>query len=140
MAFLTVSPCVLFGYHHGNRSRRRPQYSKVFIPYLFAESRRGDKFPVTEIPDVGKLDIMVCADAAVPEVARDLASDGAGVILNVLCQGLVIGGPRHRSPLIQLRAAENQCHLVAANRASREGTENSMVCDPERRILELKAL
>ena len=112
----------------------------MFIPYPSAASRRGDKFPVSEILDVGKLDIMVCADAAIPEVARNLAFDGAGVILNVRCQGIFIGGLRRRSPLIQLQAAENQYHLVAVNRASPEGTGNSMVCDPERRILELKAL
>ena len=42
---------------------------------------------------------MICADAAIPEVARNLAFNGAEIILNPLCQGIFMGGLRHRVPV-----------------------------------------
>ncbi len=112
------------------------RYSKIFIPFPFEASKRGDEFPVYEIPGVGKIGIMICADAAIPEVARNLAFNGAEVILNPLCQGIFIGGLRHRVPLTQVRAMENQCYVVAVNQASPEGMGHSVTCDPEGRIME----
>ena len=112
------------------------RYAKVFIPHPFEESERGDAFPVCNIPGVGKVGIMICADAAIPEVARNLAFNGAEIILNPLCQGIFIGGLRHRLPVAQVRAMENQCYLVAVNQAAPEGMGHSAVCDPEGRILE----
>jgi formamidase len=112
------------------------KYNKMFIPYPFEASDRGGEFPVYEIPGVGKIGIMICADAAIPEVARNLAFNGAEIILNPLCQGIFIGGLRHRVPLGQVRAMENQCYLVSVNQATPEGMGHSTVCDPEGRILE----
>jgi predicted amidohydrolase len=112
------------------------KYSKVFVPYPFDPSLRGSDFPVYEIPGVGKIGIMICADHAVPEVARNLAFNGAEVILNPICQGIFIGGLRHRVPLTQVRATENQCYVVAVNQAAPPGMGHSLVCDPEGRILE----
>ena len=94
--------------HVPSRSRLRARscfgYSKVFVPYPFDQSLRGNDFPVYEIPGVGKIGIMICADHAVPEVARNLAFNGAEIILNPTCQGIFIGGLRHRVPLTQIRA------------------------------------
>lgn len=112
------------------------KYSKVFVPYPFDPSLRGNDFPVYEIPGVGKVGIMICADHAVPEVARNLAFNGAEVILNPICQGIFIGGLRHLVPLSQVRATENQCYVVAVNQAAPPGMGHSLVCDPEGRILE----
>jgi predicted amidohydrolase len=112
------------------------KYSKIFIPYPFEMSKRGDEFPVYEIPGLGKVGVMICADAAIPEVARNLAFNGAEIILNPLCQGIFIGGLRHRIPLTQVRAMENQCYVVAVNQASPEGMGHSVTCDPEGRIVE----
>lgn len=111
-------------------------YRKVFIPYPFEPSARGGEFPVAEIPGIGKVGIMICADHAVPEVARNLAFNGAEVILNPICQAIFIGGLRHLVPLTQVRAMENQCYVVAVNQAAPEGMGHSLVCDPEGRILE----
>lgn len=112
------------------------RYSKVFVPYPFDPSLRGSDFPVYEIPGVGKIGIMICADHAVPEVARNLAFNGAEIILNPTCQGIFIGGLRHRVPLTQIRAIENQCYVVAVNQATPQGMGHSAACDPEGRILE----
>lgn len=112
------------------------KYCKVFVPYPFDPSLRGNDFPVYEIPGVGTIGIMICADHAVPEVARNLAFNGAEIILNPTCQGIFIGGLRHLVPLTQVRATENQCYVVAVNQASPPGMGHSLVCDPEGRILE----
>ena len=112
------------------------KYSKVFVPYPFDPSLRGSDFPVYEIPGVGRVGMMICADHAVPEVARNLAFNGAEIILNPTCQGSFIGGLRHLVPLSQVRAMENQCYLVVVNQASPPGMGHSLVCDPEGRILE----
>ena len=112
------------------------KYNKVFIPYPFDQALRGSEFPVYEIPGVGRIGIMICADHAVPEVARNLAFNGAEVILNPLCQGIFIGGLRHLVPLTQVRAMENQCYVVAVNQAAPPGMGHSLVCDPEGRIVE----
>ena len=112
------------------------RYNKVFIPYPFEASDRGERFPVYEIPGVGKVGMMICADAAIPEVARNLAFNGAEIILNPICQGIFVGGLRHRVPVTQVRAMENQCYVVAVNQAAPEGMGHSVACDPEGRILE----
>jgi len=112
------------------------RYGKVFIPYPFEASDRGEAFPVFEIPEVGNVGIMICADAAIPEVARNLAFNGAEIILNPVCQGIFIGGLRHRVAVTQVRAMENQCYVVAVNQAAPEGMGHSTMCDPEGRILE----
>jgi formamidase len=110
--------------------------SKRFVPYPFEPAVRGNEFPVFSIPGVGKVGIMNCADTAVPEVARNLAFNGAEIIINVLCQGIFIGGLRHRVPVTQVRAMENQCYVVAVNQAAPEGMGHSTICDPEGRVLE----
>jgi formamidase len=112
------------------------KYSKIFIPYPFEPSARGDGFPVYEIAGVGKIGLMICADAAIPEIARNLAFNGAEIIVNPICQGIFIGGLRHRVPVSQVRAMENQCYMVSVNQAAPEGMGHSVVCDPEGRIVD----
>jgi formamidase len=109
---------------------------KRFVHYPMEPAARGTGYPVFHIPDVGKVGIMNCADTAVPEVARNLAFNGAEIIINVLCQAFFIGGLRHRVPVSQVRAMENQCYVVAVNQAAPEGLGHSSVCDPEGRVLE----
>jgi deaminated glutathione amidase len=112
------------------------RYSKVFVPYPFEGSERGGSFPVCEIPGIGRVGMMICADAAIPEVARNLAFNGAEIILNPVCQGIFIGGLRHRVAVTQVRAMENQCYVVAVNQAAPEAMGHSVACDPEGRVLE----
>ena len=109
---------------------------KRFVHYPLEPSLRGTDYPVFSIPGAGKVGIMNCADTAVPEVARNLAFNGAEIIINVLCQAFFIGGLRHRVPVTQVRAMENQCYVVAVNQAAPEGLGHSSICDPEGRVLE----
>jgi formamidase len=112
------------------------QYDKTFIPYPWEPSERGNRFPVYEITGVGKVGLMICADTVIPEIARNLAFNGAEIILNPLCHGPFIGGLRHRIPVAQVRAMENQCYVVAVNQAVPQGMGHSVICDPEGRVLE----
>jgi predicted amidohydrolase len=112
------------------------RYGKTFIPYPWEPSGRGNVFPVYEIPGVGKIGMMICADTVIPEIARNLVFNGAEIILNPLCHGAFIGGLRHRIPLTQVRAMENQCYVVAVNQAAPDGMGHSVICDPEGRIME----
>ena len=109
---------------------------KRFVHYPLEPALRGTDYPVIDISGMGKVGIMNCADTAVPEVARLLAFNGAEIIINVLCQAFFIGGLRHRVPVSQVRAMENQCYVVAVNQAAPEGLGHSSVCDPEGRVLE----
>jgi formamidase len=111
-------------------------YRKVFVPHPFEPSVRGDDFPVYEIGGIGKIGIMICADVQIPEPARNLALNGAEIILKPTCQGFFIGGLRNGVPITQTRTFENQCFLVSVNQSSPEGMGHSHICDPEGRVLE----
>ncbi len=112
------------------------RYGKTFIPYPWEPAGRGNRFPVYEIPGVGKIGMMICADTVIPEIARNLAFNGAEIILNPMCHGVFIGGLRHRIPVTQVRAMENQCYMVAVNQAAPDGMGHSVIVDPEGRVLE----
>jgi hypothetical protein len=79
---------------------------------------------------------MNCADTGIPEIARNLAFNEAEIIINSLRQGPFIGGLRHRVPVSQVRAMENQCYVLVVNQAGPEGAGHSVTCDPEGRVLE----
>lgn len=111
-------------------------YSKVFVPYPLEPSLPGNEFPVYEIPGVGKVGLMICSDGHTPEVARNLALNGAELILKPTFQGFWIGGLRNLVPFTQVRAVENQCYIVSVNQATPMGMGHSMICDPEGRIVE----
>lgn len=90
-------------------------YRKVFIPYPLELSTPGKEFPVYEIPDVGKIGLLICADHHFPEAARNLAMNGAEVIIKPTLQGYWIGGRRNHAPFAMARAVENQCFFVSVN-------------------------
>jgi len=112
------------------------KYSKVFIPYPLEPSTPGFDFPVYEIPNVGKIGIMICADGHTPEIGRNLALNGAEIIIKPTFQGFWIGGLRNHVPICQTRAVENQCFIVSVNQAAPMGMGHSCVCDPEGRVIE----
>ena len=112
------------------------KYRKVFIPYPLEPSTPGCEFPVYEIPGIGKIGIMICADGHYPEAARNLALNGAEVIIKPTYQGDWIGGVRNNLPFAITRAVENQCFLVSVNHPSPMGMGYSVAVDPEGRIIE----
>jgi formamidase len=97
----------------------------------------GREFPVVDVPGIGKIGIMICSDAAFPEVARTLAWKGAELIIwpTMLFHPL-------RNPLLAVavaRAYENNCYLMAIMGTGQHGgiglTGHSMIVDPDGLIL-----
>lgn len=73
----------------------------------------GNEMPVFDSP-LGKIGIMICYDIRFPELARTMAINGAEILI-VPAQ---FPYPRldHWRVLLQARAVENQCFVVAVNR------------------------
>lgn len=67
--------------------------------------------PVIETP-IGKLGMYCCMDGVIPEVTRGLALCGAQILLNSLNSFALDEASLH----IPVRAAENKCFVVAANK------------------------
>ena len=82
-------------------------YRKVCLP---REEIEGGITPGVEYPvfdtDLGRVGMMICWDVHFPEVARELASRGAEVILMPIWGG--------NETLARARAIENQIYLVAS--------------------------
>ena len=112
------------------------KYHKVFIPRPMEPSKPGKEFPVYEAEGIGKVALMICADAHIPEVARNLALSGAELILKPALQPHWIGNVRNLVPVVQTRAIENQCFIVSVNHPAPLGMGHSCICDPEGRIVE----
>lgn len=78
--------------------------------------------------------LSVCYDLRFPEHFRAMAELGLDLIL-VPAAFTAVTGKAHWQPLLQARAIENQCYLVAANQAGqhlngRETWGHSMILDP----------
>jgi predicted amidohydrolase len=82
-------------------------YRKVQLP--FEEVSRGfapgNAFRVLPT-DFGRVGLLICHDASFPEAARELALDGAEIILMPIAGG--------RQALVRARAIENGVYLVAS--------------------------
>ena len=112
------------------------KYRKVFIPYPLEVSTPGNEFPVFEIPGVGKVGFVICADGHYPESIRNLVMKGAELIIKPTLQGEWIGGLRNHTPIAITRAVENQCYVISVNQAGPAGMGNTVAVDPEGRIIE----
>ncbi|GIV83343.1 MAG: amidohydrolase [Candidatus Roseilinea sp.] len=67
--------------------------------------------PVVQTP-IGRLGMYCCMDGVIPEVARGLALRGAQILLNSLNSFALDEASLH----VPVRAAENKCFVVAANK------------------------
>jgi formamidase len=99
-------------------------------------SEPGRSFTVFDIPDKGRMGLMVCYDHMFPEITRTLAWMGAEVIIHPSLQTDSEGGQRSETPVIITRALENQCFAISVNAAAPIGNGNSCIVDPEGRIVE----
>lgn len=83
------------------------KYRKVQLPFeeVAAGVAPGDSFPVFST-DFGKVGIMICHDASFVEPARELALNGAELILVPIWGG--------RQPLVRARAIENGVYLATS--------------------------
>jgi predicted amidohydrolase len=83
------------------------KYRKVCLPREEIDGglTPGKQYPVFDT-DFGRVGMMICWDVHFPEVARDLAAQGAEVILMPIWGG--------NETLARARAIENQLYLVAS--------------------------
>lgn len=88
---------------------------------------------VFDIPDAGRLGMMICYDGWFPEVARGLALQGAELIL----QPTLTTTPDREEELVLARAnaITNQVYVINVNAATTVGGGRSIGVDPEGRIL-----
>lgn len=93
----------------------------------------GSELTVVDTP-FGRLGMAVCYDLRFPEMFRALRQQGAELI--VLPSAFTqVTGQAHWQPLLQARAIENQCYMVAPNQGGvhpdgRETWGHSMIIDP----------
>jgi formamidase len=112
------------------------KYRKILPARPFESSDPGDQFVVFDIPEKGRIGLMVSFDIMYPEIARTLAWMGAEVIIKTACQSDMVGGTRARTPMDIVRAIENQCYIVDCNVSAPIGNGYSCIIDPEGRIIE----
>ncbi|RUO26665.1 amidohydrolase [Aliidiomarina minuta] len=96
-------------------------------------TKPGEQLKVVDTP-FGKIGMAVCYDLRFPELFRALRQQGAELI--VLPSAFTkVTGSAHWKPLLQARAIENQCYLIAPNQGGthpdgRETWGHSMIVDP----------
>jgi len=109
-------------------------YRKLYPWKPFERSTPGSRpAPVFDIPDVGRLGVMICYDGWFPEVARGLALQGAEVILHPT----LTSTPDREEELVLARANAivNQCYVLNVNGSLEVGGGRSIGVDPEGRVL-----
>ena len=100
---IAYNACVLIG----RDGKVAGKYRKMCLPDEEIEAGLcpGDSYPVFDT-DFGRVGLMICWDLSYPEVARELCSKGAQVILMPIWGG--------EECLAKARAVENQVYLVAS--------------------------
>jgi predicted amidohydrolase len=109
------------------------RYRKCFPWRPFENVTPGAEFVVFDIPGVTRIGISICYDTWFPEVARHLAWMGAEVILQPT---LTHTADRAQELILsQATAITNQVFVVSVNAAAPAGAGQSLIVDPEGRVL-----
>jgi len=106
------------------------RYRKIFPFYPYEKGVScGEDFVVFEIPQVGKVGLMICYDQWFPEVARSLAWMGAEAII---CPTLTntIDRPTELV-LAKANATVNQCYFININPVGDLGYGQSIILGPQ---------
>ncbi|MFT6926284.1 MAG: putative amidohydrolase [Psychromonas sp.] len=82
-----------------------------------------------------KVGLTICYDLRFPGLFQTLRQQGADIIL-VPAAFTQTTGEAHWLPLLQARAIENQCYIIAANQSGREKYGHSMIISPWGEVLE----
>ena len=127
-----------------NQGEQVARYNKIHLfdatvedgtgSYLESKhTQPGSELVVVDTP-FGRIGMSVCYDLRFPELFRALREQGAEVI--VLPSAFTrVTGKAHWQPLLQARAIENQCYMIAPNQGGehpdgRETWGHSMIIDP----------
>ena len=108
-------------------------YRKVFPWRPYEPYDPGDRFVVFDVPDAGRVGLSICYDAWFPEVARHLAWMGADLVLNPV--QTTTADREQELVLARANAIVNQVFVVSLNAAAPVGVGQSLVVDPEGRVL-----
>jgi formamidase len=110
------------------------KYRKVFPWAPYEDTAWGTDFPTFEIPDIGRMGIVICYDIWFPELLRTLTWMGAGAILY---PSLTYTSDRQAELVIaQAQAIMHQCYVLGVNTVSLQGGGESIWVGPEGHILE----
>jgi predicted amidohydrolase len=110
------------------------KYRKIFPWMPFEDTSWGTDFVTFDIPDVGRIGLVICYDIWFPELLRTLTWKGAGA---VLYPSLTYTSDRASElVLAQAHAIMYQCYILNVNAVSLQGGGMSIWVDPEGQILE----
>jgi predicted amidohydrolase len=94
----------------------------------------GQDFVTFDIPDIGRIGIVICYDLWFPEIFRTLTWMGAEVILH---PSLTCTSDRPAELILpQAHAIMFQCYFMSINGVCPQGGGESIFVDPEGRILQ----
>lgn len=92
----------------------------------------GEELCVVDSP-FGRLGLSICYDLRFPQVYSELRAKGADILL-VPAAFTRVTGQAHWQPLLQARAIENQCYVLAAGLYGEQGARqtwgHSMIISP----------
>jgi predicted amidohydrolase len=104
-------------------------YRKCFPWQPYECTRPGDRLLTFDIPDVGRVGLMVCYDGMFPELPRQLAWWGAELILQPT---LTTTSDREAETIVaRATAIVNQVAVISVNAASPAGVGRSVFVGPE---------
>jgi formamidase len=110
------------------------KYRKMFPWMPQEETSFGTEFVTFDIPDIGRIGIVICYDVWFPELFRTLAWKGAEVILQ---PSLTYTSDRPAELILaQAQAIMNQCYVLNVNVVSQQGGGESIWVDPEGYVIE----
>jgi len=110
------------------------RYRKMFPWRPWEVTQAGSEFCVFDIPGIGRFGLAICYDGWFPEFIRTLVWMGAEVILH---PALSITADRNAEVIIeQAMALVNQCYMIDVNAVGSLGGGQSLLVDPNGRILQ----
>jgi formamidase len=109
------------------------RYRKIMPWMPYETTRPGTELTVFDIPDVGRFGLIICFDAWVPEITRNLAWMGAEVILQPTYTRT--NDRELELVLTRANAIANQVYVVSPNYGGLMGTGGSLMVDPEGHVL-----
>lgn len=135
---------------YDDQGQRVSRYDKIHLfdvlidesseTYTESETiQAGNTVTVVDSP-FGKIGLAICYDLRFPELFRELAMQGAEMIV-VPSAFTAITGKAHWEVLVRARAIENLCFVVASSQGGyhvngRETHGNSMIVDPWGSVLD----
>ena len=108
-------------------------YRKIMPWMPYENTTPGDSLTVFEIPGIGKVGLLICFDAWVPKISRNLAWMGAELILQPTYTRT--NDRELELVLTRANAITNQVYVVSPNYGGLFGTGRSIVVDPEGQVL-----